>query len=121
MGDLNSLSPLDQAQHHQEHLAHLLLVQHKKKQPNLRQKLLNATGHINYKPIQTLLDSGLQDSCAVSCEQRQALGAVGVGAGAQPSVDGGTRAEAVQECMLTTCRASEPTLFNPEVSRGLIS
>ena len=92
MGDLNSLSPQDKALHKEEDLDHFL--NDHGQSPNLRLKLLNASGNINYQPIQNLLDSGLTDTCAISCEQH---------------------GEDVEACMSRNCRASEPTLFNPEV------
>jgi hypothetical protein len=100
MGDLNTLSPLDKPLHQEEHLATVLAQQ--RTHEHLIKKLCNVTGHINYKPIQNLLDSGLQDSCASSCE-------------GHVKEEGGLRPQALAACMRNMCSASEPTLYNPEV------
>jgi len=114
MGDLNSLSPLDKGVHQQEDLTHLLGQPHALL-PNLRQKFLNDSGDINYQPIQNLLNSGLIDSCAASCEQHNHFSDNGL-----PTPKGGTHQSigSLQACMNRQCRASEPTSYNPEWGYG---
>lgn len=113
MGDLNSLSPLDQELHREGNLADLIRTQPMASLPDLRRKLLNTTGSINYKPIQTLLDSGLQDSCAVSCARQAHV--VTATESARAIGDDVTSEEEVSRCMRYMCSSSEPTLYNPEV------
>lgn len=59
MGDLNTLSPLDQEWHTSTGLLHIL-----GNNPALSRKFLNEKRGINYRPMQTLLDAGLVDLCA---------------------------------------------------------
>jgi len=54
MGDLNTLSPLDQNQHDLEPL---------RKTDALRKKFLDPDGRINYEPMRRLLQAGLVDLC----------------------------------------------------------
>ena len=115
MGDLNSLSPLDKAVHQQENLTHLL-GQHVAL-PNLRKKFLNISGDINYQPIQNLLNSGLVDSCAASCEQHNHLSDDGPLSSKSGEFQSTGRRQA---CMNRLCRASEPTLYNPEVKLTIL-
>lgn len=59
MGDMNTLSSLDQEQYMADKLVEVLRCKH-----NLRCKFLANSQTINYKPMQRLLDAGLTDLCA---------------------------------------------------------
>lgn len=55
MGDLNTLSPLDKMTHNRAGLLEVLMAD-----SSLRRKFVKG-GSINYRPMQTLLNAGLQD------------------------------------------------------------
>lgn len=63
-GDMNTLSPLDRAWHEQEDL--LGFINDPRVPSRLRAKYLDAEGNLNYRPMEILLGSGLQDLCSVT-------------------------------------------------------
>ena len=108
MGDLNTLSPLDAAQHAEEGLLRTLARTDHAVFARLGKKFLDSgRAAINYRPMQLLLDAGFKDTCVEMC-----LAQSGVNGSAEAwTLSGG---DAVSRCMQRQCPFTEPTKYNPE-------
>ena len=110
-GDLNTISPLDAAQHE-----HIQLVQQLGRKDyagfmRLSKKFLDErnTSALDYRPMEVLLATGMVDACAVGCKPP------GSSSSSAPNFqwrDDWT--EEFSRCMTTRCQLTVPTEFSNE-------
>jgi endonuclease/exonuclease/phosphatase family metal-dependent hydrolase len=111
MGDMNSLYRADKHLHDAEGLLQMFHRTDNPVFPRLLKKLATTDGAaINYAPLDNLVEVGLVEVCSRYCSGS--------------AVDGTTlpeltrvAANASAACMESRCSATEPTSYNPEVSR----
>ena len=108
MGDLNTLSPIDAPRHAALGLRDALV----RGGSRLRHKYLDASGHLAYRPMATLLErGGLVDLCAEPCRRGRLVDASGRGL-----------EQFNQSCIAERCPRTEPTslkddpMLAPEVT-----
>ena len=111
MGDLNSLSPIDRAQHDLMNLTAMLHRSDNAVFSRLRKKFVHPVSQeLDYEPIQLFHDAGFKDACVVRCT---ALSSEYTNQTEQllwsDEID-----SHYSLCMRQFCRKSEPTKFNPE-------
>ena len=109
MGDLNTLSPLDAPRHATLGLRDALV----RGGARLRHKYLDASGHLAYRPMATLLErGGLVDLCAEPCRRGRLV----------RDASGRGLEQFNQSCIAERCPRTEPTslkddpMLAPEVT-----
>lgn len=107
MGDLNTLSRWDASEHRRQDLVARLKRTDASVWKRMATKFLDGlAAEINYKPMEILLDTGLHDSCVVSClRDEYSIAAYRNAAWTANGTD------AFSKCMSQHCLASEPTQF----------
>jgi endonuclease/exonuclease/phosphatase family metal-dependent hydrolase len=111
MGDLNTLSPHDSAQHADEGLLSTLQRSDHAVFARLGKKFLDGgRAAINYRPMQLLLDAGFKDVCVEICARESASGVNG-SSSVTWSLE---RDDPFSRCMRRQCPYTEPTKYSPE-------